>query len=124
MAGQFLGEHGLGQGAQDEAVLRRDQVQRAPHDDDAHHGPLFEQQGQGRGLEAGQAGPQAQVGVLGQLGLEAEQAPDGSQRGTGVASQQQLAFQGGPVQGPIAEDIGAHLVMMARPDDGAVTMAR
>ena len=88
----------LHEGAQREAVARRDQVDGGAHQGTAHRLPGFDQAGQFLVAEALQPRPQPNVGVFGRLRLHAYQVlyrDDGRHL---VSAQQRLSLQRGAVE--------------------------
>ncbi len=61
---------------QSEAVVRGDEVDRAAHQGDPHHLAAPHEPGEVLDAEAGQSGPQPDVGRVGRLGLHADQVRD------------------------------------------------
>ena len=112
MPGQLTVEDGLAQRAQQERVVRRQQVDGPPHRHDAHEPAVLEGPADDGGVEVAQPRPQPEVRVERDLGLHADEVVDGVERRPVRALEQQLAGHRGPVEGPRPE--GRHGPIMAR----------
>jgi hypothetical protein len=61
--------------------------------------------GEGVGLEVIEAGPEGDVGVAGNLGLEADEVLKDFGDGEGVAAKEELALEEGAVEGAAGEEV-------------------
>jgi hypothetical protein len=108
-------EHGLGEGAQQEAVVRGEQVQRRPHGHDAHEATLCQELRQPLGSESGETGPQRQVRILGHLRLQTDEMRHRVEWRHRRPPEEELAVQRGPVEGSEAQHVGTHPADRGRP---------
>ena len=108
MARELTVEHGLHERAHRQAVGRSDEVDRAPHHDDADDGAVDEESRQLVGPELLQAGPQAEVRVRRELRLHAHQMLDRVQRRSAGPLEQELAGEGGAVELAAGEPVRCH----------------
>src|SRR5262245_64308033 len=99
MSGEFPVEYRLYEGPQQQAVVRADEVESRPHDDDAHCAPLNEQLGELVGPETVESRPQPRVRIQRQLRLQADEVLDGVQGRDARTTKQQLSLERRPVQG-------------------------
>jgi hypothetical protein len=76
-----------------------------PQDDDANNSPLEQELGELLGPEPLEPRPQRRVGIQRHLSLKPDQVLDGVLRRQIRATEQELALQGGAIQGPPAEHV-------------------
>ena len=98
----------LEQSPEEEEILGGQQVNGVAEQVGAHHGPFGQKVLKMLVTEAGQPRPQPDVRRERGLGLQRGQVLDRLPGGPGVPAQQQLAVQGGAVQGAGAELVGGH----------------
>ena len=99
VASQLTFQDRLEQGAEQEAVVGGDEVDRRPHQHDAHEGARLDEASGGRRVEVGEARPQGEVRIARDLGLQADEAVDGLERSERAPLQQQLAGERRPTEG-------------------------
>jgi len=99
---------GWNRAREEEEILGGQQVNGVAEQVGAHHGPFGQKVLKMLVTEAGQPRPQPDVRRERSLGLQRGQVLDRLPGGPGVPAQQQLAVQGGAVQGAGAELVGGH----------------
>ncbi len=103
-------------GAEEEIILGGEEVDRRAHQRGADDRAPFEQGGEVGAAKIAQACPEADVGWVGDLGLQAGQARDCRLGGEGGAVEQQLAGEGRAAQFAAGQDAlgrACHLPLLA-----------
>jgi hypothetical protein len=95
-----------GPAAQEQRVVRDEQVHGAAHHQEPHQRAVLQPGRDGVRVEVLDPGGQGEVRRQVLLGLEPDEVPDHLVRGRGGARQQVLAVQERAVQAPAAEDHG------------------
>ena len=108
MMPSFVVQHGLHEGPQQQAVVRRDEMQRPAHHRESHQRPVVDQIRYRHRVEAGEPRPQADVRVVRDLRLQTHEVVHGVARGDGRAFQQQLPSERCPVQRAHREHLRGH----------------
>jgi hypothetical protein len=106
LPGEAPVEDRLHPGTEHGAVIRGDEVNRGPHEPDAHRVPLGERPGQLGGLEPHQPAPQADVRRVRRLGLQADEVLQDPRYRQAGPVQEQLPGEGCAAQRPAAELVG------------------
>jgi hypothetical protein len=101
-------EHGLRERPEQEAVVRRDEVDRPAHHDDPDDGPLDEQVGELLGPEVRQSRPEARVRVERDLRLHSHEVLDHPEGRHVRALEEVLAREGRPVELAERQAVRAH----------------
>ena len=115
MAFQLAVEHGLDERTQQQGVGGGHEMQRPADHDDADHLAIEEQPRKCFGIEIDEPGPQTDVRVRGNLGLEPDEVGDGVEHRHRAALEEVLARERRSVQRACSQPVGtAHASIVAR----------